>query len=228
LHDHGLVALLLLLFLLVVFGGLAALVGVVLSAARKQQQRATDAFQAWALHSGWQLYVGDVPTPWRDRLSHLRRFYIRRLVRGTARGLAVAAADCGYEEQGVVVDGVQQTNHRDLAVFTALLPGMWPDIEVRPRGLGSRIMRSLGVRAAIDTGYPAFDQRFLVEVHDPSVVPALLSPGLVDAHVRGQAPPWSIRGGELLITEDVELTPELIGPGIDRLLWLAAMLGHRG
>jgi hypothetical protein len=228
LHDHGLVTPFLILVVMVIFGGVAGVVGLIIAAAKKQQQRTNDAFHAWALNSGWQLYVGDVPTPWRDRLSHLRRFYIRRLVRGTARGLAVAAADCGYEKQGAIVDGVQQMDRRDLAVFTALLPGRWPDIEVRPRGLGSRVMRSLGARAQIGTGYPAFDQRFHVETQDPGVVPALLSPALVDAHVRDQAPPWSIRGGELLITEDVRLSPERFGPGIDRLLWLAAMLGHRG
>ena len=56
----------------------------------------------------------------------------------------------------------------------------------------------------------------------------LLSPALVDAHLRDQAPPWSLRGGDLMITEQGRLTLERIGPGIQRLGWLAETLGYRG
>jgi hypothetical protein len=136
-------------------------------------------------------------------------------------------ADCRYLTQSTDGQGNSQTSTVDLAVFVAALPGYWPDIEVRGRHLGSRILRALGRQAPVEIGHPLFDQRFRVETADPDAARALLSPGLVDAHLRGQAPLWSIRGGELMFAERGRLVPERVGPGVERLRWLAATLGAR-
>jgi hypothetical protein len=67
-----------------------------------------------------------------------------------------------------------------------------------------------------------------VETVDPYAVSRLLSPALVDAHLRGQIPNWSISAGELMVVEARRLAPEHILPGVERLRWLAAALGVRG
>jgi hypothetical protein len=67
-----------------------------------------------------------------------------------------------------------------------------------------------------------------VATTDPRAAHALISPALVDVHLRGQAPPWSILNGELVIVEAGRLAPERLGPGIQRLGWPAELLGCRG
>lgn len=221
---------LLITFLLIgVTVGLAAVLAVTMRrAAARAERRRRDAFYAWTMTSGWRLYEGDAATTWRQRFAHLPGFRIRRLAGGSVHGLAMTAADCHYVTHTTDAQGNSQTNTVNLTVFVARLPGMWPDIEVRDRGLGSRFMRALGRQSPIEIGHPGFDQRFRVETADPRAVHALLSPALVEAHLRGQAPLWGIHGGELVIAEAGRLTPERLGPGIQRIGWLAELLGYRG
>ena len=193
----------------------------------RAEQRMRDALYAWTMANGWQMHEGDVGTSWRHRLSGLQRFGIRRLASGMVHGLPVTVADCHYTTQSTDGQGNTQTQRVDLSVFVARLPGGWPDIEVQTRRLGSRVMRALGRQSPVEIGHPMFDRRFQVVTADPRAAHALLSPALVDAHLRDQAPPWSIRGGELMITEQGRLTLDRIGPGIQRLGWLAQALGHR-
>lgn len=217
-----------LLFLAVLLGALVILVTAVRKAAIRAERRRRDALYAWTMVSGWRLYEGDLATSWRHRLHHLPGFRIRRLVTGMVYGLPVTAADCRYETSSTDANGNAQTSEVDLAVFVGVLPGGWPDIEVRPRRLGSRLLRALGRHSPVELGHPPFDQQFQVEAADPHTARTLLTPALVDAHLRGQVRGWSIQGGELLITETRRLTPEVIPPGADRLRGLAAMLGSSG
>jgi hypothetical protein len=197
-------------------------------AAAKAERRRKDALYAWSMASGWQVREGDVPAPWRQRLAHLPKFRVRRLVYGTVRGLPVVAADCHYTASSTDGQGNSQSSDVSLSVFVAHPPGVWPDLEVRGRGLGSRLLRALGRSSRVEVGHALFDQRFTVEAPDPRAARALLSPALVDAHLRGHAPQWSLYGGELLITETGRLTPEEVLPGAERVAWLAGMLGYRG
>jgi hypothetical protein len=209
-------------------GALVVLVMAVRKATIRAERRRRDALYAWTMVSGWRMYEGDVGTSWRHRLHHLPGFRIRRLVTGMVHGLPVTAADCRYETSSTDANGHTQTSEVNLAVFVAALPAGWPDIEVRPRRLGSRLLRALGRHSPVELGHPPFDQRFQVEAADPYTARTLLTPALVDAHLRGQVHGWGIHGGELLVTEAHRLTPEAVPPGADRLRRLADMLGFRG
>jgi hypothetical protein len=225
------VSFLLILFVLLITGGVTAVTLLAVAtrrAAVRLDRRRRDALYAWTMTRGWQFYEGDVPTSWRHRFARLSRFQIRRLTTGVVGGLPVTAADCHYVTHHTDGQGNPQTSNVDLSVFVARLPGMWPEIEVRGRHLGSRLLRAMGRSSRVEIGHPLFDQRFHVETADPRAAHALLSPALVDAHLRGQVPLWSIQGGELVMTERGHLSPERAGPGVDRLLWLATALGHRG
>lgn len=218
--------------LVVVIGGLAA-VGTVAAlavgrAVARGERRRMDALYAWTMANGWRMQEGDASTSWRQRLSHLPQFGIRRLAYGTVRGLPVTAADCHYTVHSTDGQGNPQTSDMSLSVFVARLPGGWPDIEVRGRGLGSRMLRALGRSSPVEVGHPAFDQRFRVEAADPRAARALLSPALVDAHLRGLVPQWSLQRAELMITKTGRLNPEDVLPGAERVAWLAELLGHRG
>lgn len=219
------------LIVLFLIGGAAAAVTLltvaIVRANTRVERRRLDALYAWTMANGWQLQEGDVPTYWRQRLAHLSRFRIRRQAHAIVRGLPVTAADCHYTVHSTDGQGNSTSNDVSITVWVARLPGGWPDIEVRGRGLGSRMLRSLGRPSAIESGHPEFDQRFQVDAADPRAAHALLSPALVDAHLRGQAPQWSLHRGELVITQTGRLTPDAILPGVERLLWLAALLGHR-
>jgi hypothetical protein len=222
----------LLLFAVILIGivgtAATALVVAVGRAAARAERRRGEALYAWAAANGWQLREGDVPAPWRQRLAHLRSFRVRRLVYGAVGGLPVLAADCHYTAHGTDGQGNSQSTDVSLSVFVARLPGVWPDIEVRGRRLGSRLLRALGRSSRVEVGHPLFDQRFTVEAADPRAAHAVLSPALVDAHLRGLVPPWSLHGGELLVAEMGRLTPEDVLPGAQRVAWLAGLLIHRG
>lgn len=221
----------LLLGAVVVIGGAVAIGVVVIIAtglaAGKAERRRADALYAWTMASGWQLVEGDVATSWRHRLAHLSRFRIHRLAHTVVHGLPVTAADCRYESYSTDSEGHTQSSTQALTVFVARLPGRWPDLEVRNRHLGSRLMRALGRQSPIEVGHPLFDQRFRVEAADARAARALLSPALIDAHLSGRAQQWSIRGGELMITTSGRMTPGVIVPGVERLGWLAELLGYR-
>jgi hypothetical protein len=218
----------LLLLVLLFMGGVTGVVLLLVAvrrAAVRLDRRRRDALYAWTMTRGWRLHEGDAPTSWRHRFSGLSRFQIRRLATGAVGTLAITAADCHYVTHHTDAHGTPQTTNVDLSVFVARLPGMWPDIEVRGRHLGSRLLRALGRSSRVEIGHPLFDQRFQVETADPRAAHALLSPALVDAHLRGQVPYWSLQGGELLITERGHLSPERAAPGVDRLVWLASAIG---
>jgi hypothetical protein len=194
----------------------------------RAERRMRDTLYAWTMANGWQMHEGDAHTSWRQRLSGLRRFGIRRFAFSTVHGLPVTVADCHYATESTDGEGRSQTQWVDLSVFVARLPGGWPDIEVHNRRLGSRLMRALGRQSPVEIGHAEFDRRFQVVTADPRAAHALLSPALVDAHLRDQTPQWSLRGGELMTVERGRLTLERIGPGIQRLGWLAQALGYRG
>jgi hypothetical protein len=221
-----------LIVILISVGVFLAFLTTLSAAARNRAVRAArrsrDALYAWTMANGWQMQEGDVDTSWRRRLSGLQRFGIRRLAFGTVHGLPVTVADCRYATEYTDSEGQPQIQWVDLSVFVARLPGGWPDIEVHNRRLGSRFMRALGRQSPVEIGHAEFDRRFKVVTADPRAAHVLLSPALVDAHLRDQAPPWSLRGGELMTVEGGRLTLERIGPGIQRLGWLAETLGYRG
>jgi hypothetical protein len=212
----------------IVGGGTAVLVKAVRTAKMKAERRHRDALYAWTMASGWRMHEGDAATRWRPRLAHLQGFRMRRLAYGAAGRLPVTVADCRYERTTSNGQGITQTVEIDLSVFVAALPGAWPEISVGDRGLGSRMWRALGGHSGVEIGQPGFDRRFRVETIDPYAARALLSPVLVDAHLHGRAPSWSISGGELMVLETGRLTPGRIPPGVERLRWLAAVLGVPG
>lgn len=221
-----LVFLLILLFVMGVMGaGITVLFRALRTAQIKAERRRRDALYAWTMASGWRMHEGDAATRWRPRLAHLRGFRMRRLAYGTIGVLPVTAADCRYETTTTNAEGQAQTTEVNLSVFVAALPGAWPEITVGNRHLGSRMLRALGGHSGVEIGHPGFDRRFRVETADPYAARTLLSPALVDAHLHGRAPNWSISGGELMVLETGRLTPERIPPGVERLRWLAAVLG---
>jgi hypothetical protein len=217
-----------LVFIGVFLAFLIALGAAARNRAVRAERRMRDTLYAWTMANGWQMHEGDVHVSWRQRLSGLRGFGIRRFAFATVHGLPVTAADCHYATESTDSEGQSHTQWVSLSVFVARLPGGWPDIEVRNRRLGSRLMRALGRQSPVEIGHAEFDRRFKVMTTDPRAAHVLLSPALVDAHLRDQASPWSLIGGELMIVEPGRLTLDRIGPGIERLVWLARTLGYRG
>lgn len=216
---------------LAVIGGVVAtgIVAIVLvgRVGAKAERRRLDTLYAWTMANGWQLVEGDRATSWRPRLAHLSRFGIRRMVQSVVHGLPVTVADCHYTSYSTDANGNSQSSVISLSVFVARLPGRWPDVGIRGKSLTNSLMRALTGQPSIKIGHPAFDKRFVVSAADPRAPRALLSPALVEAHVNGQAPAWSLFGGELMIVESGRLTPARILAGVERLGWLAEMLGYR-
>ncbi|MBO2453321.1 hypothetical protein J4573_39930 [Actinomadura barringtoniae] len=221
------IAMLLLGLLFVGFIVLLVVVGV--QSAKAERQR-VEGVQAWAAWHRWYLSHGDAQVPWRDRVEY-RRFRIQRLLNGDIGGLRASISDCTYETQRSTTDanGQSQTTTvvHPIVVLTVQLTGVRPDMALAERGLGSRMARALGKAQQLETGYAEFDRRFTMAAADPWGAREYLSPALIQAQLSGQIPPWSLRGGELLIVVNGALRAESLDYHVWTLRYLAELLGHR-
>lgn len=220
---------------LVVFAVLAVLavlaVVIVVSLAADRKYRAT--VSAWAAAQGWRYREGG-GGPWAARLPAGNARKVRLQVEGF-RGHPVTVAHYQYDttstSSGTDANGHHTTSTttttHHLAVFVVHLPFGYPPIAVERRGLGSRIARGVGYRDGLATGVEEFDRRFRVRAHDPALVPALITPALVRAHLDGVVPEWSLAGADLMSTAEGRIKVESVFRHLDPLLRVAALLVRR-
>jgi hypothetical protein len=88
------------------------------------------------------------------------------------------------------------TYHYVLLVARLNRPG--PSISVYRRGALSKFGRSLFGDCATAIGHEPFDIEYRVAAKDASVVPYVLRLALVQEHVAGRLPEWSLEGQDLL------------------------------
>ncbi|MEU5690291.1 hypothetical protein [Actinosynnema sp. NPDC020468] len=195
--------------------GVVAVVGItilLMSSDRDQRRRAELA--AFAAERGWR--AGSAGR-WRERLpTGDAGNQVKLQYDGTWRGLPVSVAEYRFfqddPEEGRI------THH--LAVFVVHLAGAHPRITVRAKGVLSR--RRSGDHVV---GDERFDRHFLVRTDSPELAARVLTPALVDAHVRGEVPPWSLAGGHLVAHWPGRVRVEAVPDRLDALLTVAELLG---
>jgi hypothetical protein len=103
--------------------------------------------------------------------------------------------------------------------------GSYPAIEVVERSSGSKLWRWLTGPKDTEIGVPEFDERYRIATESPDVARQLIGPALIQAHVAGSVPPWSLYGSDLLAYWPGRLEPEQALPSLDALISVAELFG---
>jgi hypothetical protein len=197
----------------------------------RRNRRRADRLRGWARENGWTV----TPHPavnWTARLPGGNRDGIAVAVSGRVRGRPVSVAEYLVTDAQVtsVPDGMGGTTSSTApadhfyAVAVAVLAQPLPSISVEPRGPMSRMARAVIGPGESATGNPAFDRAFRIRTSDPGAVPRWCTPRVMEAHLRGQIPAWSVHGAELLIYEPGRLDPAAIPARIAPITYLADLL----
>jgi hypothetical protein len=195
--------------------------------------------QEWASARGWLFHEGDVSHPWRHHLGRKwPNLTVHRMLTGTVYGAATGAADCSYPLHGSDPDTNTTTQKTQrMAIFLSPAPPGLPQLAVsRPEWRGNPMRRRrlpMALPSAIKFGYGDFDGYHTVESPDPAAVRGAFTQALLDAHVQGlfeellagaELIEWDVAGSDLICVYDRSLKAEMIQPGVERLLRLAALL----
>ena len=121
------------------------------------------------------------------------------VVRGQVRGQSFAAFTYGREFQ----------------VYVVPLRAQLPHLQVKVRGLTDRAPLHIG---AVEVESEAFNQRFIVEAHDPLFASRVLTPRIVQRLLDERPLSWRVGGSELIGWRAGELQGRAITPSVELLL----------
>jgi len=200
-------------------------------AARRRAQRRADGLRSWAQQNGW-VVIERPDVGWGARLPGGARRGVSVAVSGVMRGRRVSVGEYATTDTQftTVTDGAggtststtSHTHHYTVAV--AMLTRPLPDTAIERRGGTSRLARAIAGPGDSATGNAAFDRAYRIRTTSPSSIPAWCSPALLDAHLHGHVPEWSVHGIELLTYRSGRLDPAVIGPQAEQVAYLAALL----
>jgi hypothetical protein len=207
------------------------LVALAAVAARRRERRRTDAVRSWAQANGWA--VTDRPAvDWGARLPGGARDGVSVVLSGVVRGRPVSVGEYMMTETqvsttsdatgGTSTSTSSNTVHYTVAVARLTQP--MPDTTVEQRGGLSRLARAVTGPSESATGNAAFDKAFRIRTANPPAVRAWCTPALIDAHLRGHVPAWSVHGVEVLTYHPGRLDPPAIVSHAERVAYLAALL----
>jgi hypothetical protein len=207
------------------FGLLAlALVGTLALAIRRGRE-SLRRLEEWARHNDWRV-VRNPRVDWTPRLPGRNAGGVRLLLHGSVHERPVAVADYSYWTGGS--SSGTSTTYR-FVVIAVGLPVPHPELAVVRRDGLSRLGRSLFGGRAAEVGVPAFDREFRVRTRHPELVPSIVGPALVEEHLAGRLPEWSLAGRELLTWRPGELLsepPPRIPQLVEPLVRVAELLGR--
>jgi hypothetical protein len=196
--------------------------------ARRRERRWAQALTAWAASLGFTAYPAGTEVRWTERLPGRRSSGVRYLFAGQRGGRTVGVAEYEYHETtSTSVNGQLQTStvtHRYL-VCVVDVGTTFPAIEVVERSSGSKLWRWLTGPKDTEIGVPEFDERYRIATDQPEIAKQLIRPALVQAHVAGSVPPWSLYGSDLLAYWPGRLEPQRALPALDALLYVADLFG---
>ncbi|MEC3916212.1 hypothetical protein [Nocardia sp. CDC160] len=190
-----------------------------------EQQRRTR-IREWAMANGW-MYQVNPRVPWLGRLPGRHRRALGVSLTARLGGHWVTVTEYSYVTRSGSGDSETTTRHHYIVVAVQM-DRAHPWLAVHRRGLVSQFGRALFGDAATATGNALFDSRFRIDAFDARHAKVMVSPGLVQAHVAGAVPEWSLVGNELLTytrTYDKIRDPGQIPMYAAQLLRVADLLG---
>ncbi|MFE6858024.1 hypothetical protein [Nocardia sp. NPDC057668] len=218
------------LCVLIVVGFVGLMMLAAARSARAERER-VDRLYHWAAAAGWRVYHRS-DAPWTDRLPGGHRHGIDISLVGRLGGHWVTVAEYSYQTFHTRSSGdstvTDTTTHR-YVVTVVHLDRQYPPLEVRAQGMWSLLGRALFGDRKTATGNPLFDCTFRIDAGDPAYAKAMVGPHLIEAHVAGAVPLWSLAGTDLLTyVPNAQLHDPRAIPGYAApLLRVADLLGHR-
>jgi hypothetical protein len=192
-----------------------------LGARRTRRRRA--AMTDWALRNGWTAAPA-LAAEWIGRLPGRNRRGVSLALSGTVRGWPVTVAEYSYTTATSGSDGQTQTTHRYIVVVVRM-PAPSPAVTVKPRGAGSRALRAIFGSRAGPSDNDEFNRRFDVDTEDPVTAQRLFTAALVNQHLAGELPHWSLSGHDLVTYQSGRIArPEDVPGHADPLIRVAALL----
>ena len=181
-----------------VFGVLFAL-GILLAVLSWRREKArVEGLRQWAVRYGWTVTTKPA-VDWGQRMPGHNKRGVTLALSGGLAGRSVTIAEYYYSRTSTTSSGngysteTTRTYRYVLLVVRLARPG--PTMAVVERGALSRFGRILFGDNATAVGQPDFDRTYRVVTKDRM---AMLAPTLVQEHVQGRVPEWSLYGNELL------------------------------
>ena len=205
----------------------------VVSARRERERR--EALRQWAARHGWTYEERPAAADWTSRVPGRNRRGVSLMLSGVVEGYLVGVAEYSYTTTSTSTtrnaDGSSSTSTSSTTyhyvVVVVRLPRPGPSIEVQPRHALSKLGRALFGDRPTALGHEPFDRAFRVSAKDPSAVRQLLGPALVDEHVAGRLPAWSLDGADLLTYQNGRLDgSERVAERAAPLVRVATLLGR--
>lgn len=191
-----------------VAGGMCTVLGVLIIAAfalvvisvvvnGHRERRRLDHIRLWAKHHGW--YLREQPAvDWAERLPGRNRRGVSLSVHGTLDGHTVCVAEYSYTTSSTDAQGNSTSETHRFVVTAVRLPTLYPTLSVERRTGLSKLGRAVFGDAATAIGDERFDRLYRIRTVVPVQVHSVLSPALVNEHIAGRLPVWSVQGTELL------------------------------
>ncbi|MFE9327003.1 hypothetical protein ACIHDR_36355 [Nocardia sp. NPDC052278] len=185
----------------------------------------------WATQHGWT-FADSSRARWVSRMPRGGR-YLGVTLTGQIAGRWVTVAEYRYETETVAATvGPRSASNRTttthhLIATVVVLDRPFPSVNVSTRGVLSKLGRTLFGDKPTATGDASFDSRFRINAVDPDFARWLVGKPLIDAHLAGTVPDWSLVGQELLTyragrLRDPSAIPTIAAP----LLHVADLLGR--
>jgi hypothetical protein len=185
----------------VCFGSLIALIVVLAVVSHRREKARQQALELWAMQHEWQISRRP-QVDWGRRMPGRNKRGVTVALSGMIRGRPATIAEYYYTYTTTSTDSsgrsssTTRTYHYVLMVVPLRQPH--PTVAVFRRGTMSRFGRALFGDKATALGYEPFDSEYRVAANDPRLVRSVLGPALVNEHIAGRLPDWSLEGRELL------------------------------
>ncbi|MEV5837761.1 hypothetical protein [Nocardia sp. NPDC052112] len=186
----------LVIVLALVMGMPIMLIAVALPLAVRAERRRKGVLWQWAARHGWS-YAEHSWAQWVSRLPGGGRRALGVTLSGMVGGRWVTVAEHSYTTTSSSGDSTSTQTHHYLAVVVVLDRPL-PSVAVTGRGAMSKFGRALFGDKPTATGNAEFDARFRIKSADPNFARWLVSKPLIDAHLAGIVPDWSLVGQDLL------------------------------
>lgn len=210
--------------------GVITLVIVLIVVAVRRERERKARIAHWAASRGWAMTLRPRGLEWTSRLPGRNRRGVSLMVTGSLGGWPVAVADYSYTTTSSTGTGsrssTSSTTHH-FVVTAVRLGAAYPPVAVQPRGALSRLGRSIFGDNSAATGNGEFDRQFRVQTKEPAYSRTLVGPALVNEHLAGRVPAWSLAGPDLVTWRQGRIDdPSQIEAMAAQLLRVADLLGR--
>lgn len=194
-----------------------------------QEKKRREALQAIALQLGFS-FSPDKDHSFADQYGFLNHMddgsnrYACNIMQGTANdGSSCSIFDYHYETHSTDSKGRRTTHHHYFSIFTLILPKSFPELEIKPEGLFSKLGQALGFDD-IDFESMEFSKRYQVKSDDKKFAYDFCNAQMIDCLLRQQDLIIEVESNVLAITFEGRLALDAIIPGYERLLLIRSLM----